>query len=204
VRTFLTSLKARGARRAPDGALTSHELARPGGRCDGGATLGGTGAKRPRDSHRNQTGSSALDLRRTAGCRPSATPGTARHRLAAVTPADRASRENGHPPGAPALSRAKITVKSATACGLRVLRMALRATLDRDLPRHMIAPIGWMARTRLAPKMQQGTGLRSYSVRLRRQLAPVRRETLWRVLPWSCGRPREMSRQYAPARCQQD
>jgi hypothetical protein len=30
--------------------------------------------------------------RRTAGCRPSVTPGTARHRLAAVTPADRDPR----------------------------------------------------------------------------------------------------------------
>jgi hypothetical protein len=58
-----------------------------------GAALGGAGAKRPRDSHRNRAGSPALDLRRTAGCRPSATPGTARHRLTAITPADRASRE---------------------------------------------------------------------------------------------------------------
>jgi len=37
-------------------------------------------------------------LRRTAGCRPSAAPGTARHRLAAVTPAGHAPRANGHPP----------------------------------------------------------------------------------------------------------
>jgi hypothetical protein len=57
-------------------------------------------------------------------------------------------RKNGHPPGAPVLSRAKITVKSAPACGLRVLRMALRATLDCDLPRHVVAPIRRMGHER--------------------------------------------------------
>ena len=69
----------------------------------------------------------------TAGCRSSAAPGTARHRLTAVTPAERTRR--GRPSSRRSvLSRAKITVKSAPACGLRVLRMALGATLDCDLP----------------------------------------------------------------------
>jgi hypothetical protein len=65
-------------------------------------------------------------LRRTAGCRPSATPDTASHWLAAVTPADRTGAGTAILPGAPVLSRAKITVRSAPACGLRLLRMALR------------------------------------------------------------------------------
>ena len=49
------------------------------------------------------------------------------------------------------LHPSKIAVKSAPACGLRVLRMALRATPDCDLPRHMTAPIGWMVRTGIGP-----------------------------------------------------
>ena len=81
-----------------------------------------------------------LPPERYPGHRPS--PAGRRHarrpRLAREQPSSRPS----------ALSRAKITVKSAPACGLRVLRMTLRATLDSDLPRHIIAPIGWMARTR--------------------------------------------------------
>jgi hypothetical protein len=68
-------------------------------------------------------------MRRTAGCRPSATPGSVRHRLAAVTPAERSHAGTAILPGAPVLSRAKITVKSAPACGLRVARDSLRLLL---------------------------------------------------------------------------
>jgi hypothetical protein len=88
-------------------------------------------------------------LRRTAGCRPCVTPDTACPQSAAVTPTERAMRG---PPSSrrSSLEPTKITVKSAPACGLRVLRMALRATLDCDLARHMIAPIRRMARTDVA------------------------------------------------------
>jgi len=71
---------------------------------------------RPRDSHRSRAGSSAFaPCGRTAGCRPCVTPGTARHQLAAATPAKRALG-TAILPGAPVLSRAKITVKGG-ACG---------------------------------------------------------------------------------------
>src|SRR5258708_568752 len=52
--------------------------------------------------------------------------------------------------------RAKITVKSARCA--RVLRMALRATPDCDLPRQDPAPIGRTDRTRLGwPKQRAGS-----------------------------------------------
>ncbi len=58
------------------------------------------------------------------------------------SPADRRYARRAHPRGKRPSSRRsslepiKITVKSAPACGLRVLRMVLRATLDCDLDRH--------------------------------------------------------------------
>jgi hypothetical protein len=66
---------------------------------------------RPRGSYRSETGSSASHEGRTAGCRPSVTPGTVRHRRAAVTSTDRARVRNGHPPGAPVLSWPGQTVR---------------------------------------------------------------------------------------------
>ena len=154
----------KGARSAPraDGALISRELAHPGGRHDGGPRSAG----RARSARGTLTqpgwqlrlrpaAHGGLPPERYPGHRPS--PASRRHarrsRLAG----------NGHPPGAPVLSRAKITVESALALGLRVLRMALRATLDCDLPRHMMAPIGWMARNghrpvgTVAPRQQQSS-----------------------------------------------
>ena len=128
VMTFFTSLKARGARRALDGASISRELARPGGRCSGEARRGGRKCPAGVSPHLGwQLRLSAL--RRTAGCRPSATPGSVRHRRAAVTPAERSHAGTAILPGAPVLSRAKITVKSAPACGLRVARDSLRSLL---------------------------------------------------------------------------
>ncbi len=56
-----------------------------------GGALGGAAAMRPRDSPRFRGWQPRLcTLRHTADCRPCVTPGTARHRLAAVMPADRA------------------------------------------------------------------------------------------------------------------
>jgi len=65
-----------------------------------------------------QAGSSALAPAAHGGLPPKRYPG---HR---PSPAGRRHarraypRRDGHPPGAPVLSRAKITVKSAPACGL--------------------------------------------------------------------------------------
>jgi hypothetical protein len=63
---------------------------------------------------------SGQHLRHTTGCRPSVTPDTARHRLAAVTAADPTRRRHGHPPGAPVLSRA--TSPSRARAPLALLR----------------------------------------------------------------------------------
>jgi hypothetical protein len=131
VRNIYTSSRARGARRAPGGALISRELARPYGRCDGERSR--RGHKRPRESRRMEAGSSALA---PCGARRAAARALPRHCPSPVGrrhAAERTARGDGHPPAAIVLSRAKITVKSAPACGLRVLRMALRATLDCDL-----------------------------------------------------------------------
>jgi hypothetical protein len=85
-------------------------------------------------------------------------------------------RPPSRPPSAPAWERpssrrsslepSKIIVKSASCA--RVLRMALRATLDCDLPRHMMAPIGRTARNRLPHHSARSTvgslsPLRSYA-----------------------------------------
>ena len=66
---------------------------------------GGRARRGRRDALRGKLTASGLaappsHLRRTAGCRPSVTLGTTRHRLAAIPPADPASRER---PSSPAL-----------------------------------------------------------------------------------------------------
>ena len=75
--------------------------ARPGGR------------RRPRDTCRDRTGSSALAPAAHGGLPPERYPGTARHRSAAVTPAERAQHRNGHPPGALVLNRARPPARAA-------------------------------------------------------------------------------------------
>ena len=85
-----------------------------------------------------------LHLRHTAGCRPSVTPGTARHRLVAVTPADRTHVGYGPSSRRSSLEPGKITFKG-TRCARVASAMALRATLDCDLARITSAPVGWMA-----------------------------------------------------------
>jgi hypothetical protein len=122
VRTFLTSLKAPRAVRH----VIPREVTRPGRR-SGGRHARRAGASARPDTHRDRTGSSALA---PCGARRAAAP--ARER-----PSSRR----------PSLEPSKITVKSAAACGLRVLRMALRATLDCDLAWLTSAPVGWMARS---------------------------------------------------------
>jgi len=105
------------------------------------------GRKRPPGIHHNRTGSSALAPagapRAAARALPRAPPVPGRP---PSRPPSTQQCGNGHPPGVPVLTRAKITVKSATAYGLRVLRMALRATPDCDLGRFKSAPVGRMAR----------------------------------------------------------
>jgi hypothetical protein len=90
VRTFSTSSRARGARRAPFWRVIPHEATHRAGGAKGGLARRG-GRKRPRDTHRDWAGSSALapcGARRS--CRPCAASGTVRHQPAVVTPADRA------------------------------------------------------------------------------------------------------------------
>src|SRR5713226_3567829 len=72
-----------------------------------------------------------LHLRHTAGCRPCVTPGTARHRLATVTPADRGPRERPSSRRS-SLEPSKITLKG-DAFGA-VTRDALRAPLTVIFP----------------------------------------------------------------------
>lgn len=117
VRTFHTSLKARGARRAPL-ARDPARGRRPGGRSDGRR------ARRAGASARGTLTSLAGRFRLcTCGTRRAA---AVRYPGHCLSPADRRHarqprpRGNGHPLGAPSLEPTKITVKSAPACGLRV------------------------------------------------------------------------------------
>lgn len=54
-------------------------------------------------------------------------------------------RGNGHPPGAPVLTRARSSSRARAVLASHA--MALRATLDCDLPQFTLAPVGWMARS---------------------------------------------------------
>lgn len=98
----------------------------------------------PRRRRRGSRGSLAVV---GAAARPAAAAPLPRARhcpgLSAVTPPQwpRLPKRPGRPPAPGILSPRKITVKSAPACGLHVLRMALRATLDGDLPRQDPAPV---------------------------------------------------------------
>ena len=74
-----------GRRPAHDPAREARKRRRSDGR---GARRGGR--KRPRDTRRNRTGSSALAPAAHGGLPPERYPGTARHRSAAVTSAERA------------------------------------------------------------------------------------------------------------------
>jgi hypothetical protein len=108
------------------------EVTRLNGRGHGQPARRG-GRKRPRDSRRSRNGSSALA--------PCGARRAAAHVMPRAPPVPR--RPPLRPPSTPAWERpssrrsslepTKITVKSASAYGLRVLRMALRATLDCDL-----------------------------------------------------------------------
>ena len=142
---------ARAERAACRPACDPAQAAHQAGEATDGA-LGGAGASARGDTHGDRSGSSALapyGARRAAARalprappvpgRPPSRPPSTQHAETTILPA-------------PSLEPTKITVKSAAACGLRVLRMALRATLDCDLRRHMIAPIGRMARTGAGPE----------------------------------------------------
>jgi hypothetical protein len=75
---------------------------------------------RLRESRRGRAGRFRLcTSRRTAGGRPCVTPGTAPHRLTAVTPTGRTVRERPSSRRS-SLEPSKITVKGATASDLRV------------------------------------------------------------------------------------
>jgi hypothetical protein len=136
VRTFSNAFQGRAERAAcrPACASTRGSAALAGEETHGDGALGGAGAS-PQGTRSDRTGSSALApcgaRRAAAGALPRAPPVTG---LAAVTA--RRPRLRGEQPSSqrPSLEPTKITVKSAAACGLRVLRMALRATLDCDLP----------------------------------------------------------------------
>ena len=100
VRTFSTSSRAR---RAPAGAWSRARQRVRRGEAAGVFRRGGR--KHPRDSRRSRTGSSALAPAAHGGLPPGRDPG---HRPSPVGRryARRARlRGNGHPPGAPALSR---------------------------------------------------------------------------------------------------
>jgi hypothetical protein len=103
VAILCTGFKTPGGRRTPDGACS--RAAAPGGRGSGG-TAGGRARCAQRDSHVTGLAAPPLHLRRTAGCRrasPRAPPVTSWPPSRPPT----APRGNGHPPGAPVLSRAR-------------------------------------------------------------------------------------------------
>src|SRR5215471_14368304 len=123
-----------GVTTARDNALTSHELERPGGRCDAGGRVRRDGRKAPAEFSLHPGWQPRLSTRRrTAGCRPSANPGTACHRLAAVAPADPRPRGD-RPSRRSSLEPTKITVKSAPAFSLRVACDSLRSLLTAIFP----------------------------------------------------------------------
>jgi hypothetical protein len=78
-------------------------------------------------------------LRHTAGGRPSATLGTARHHLAPATPADRNPAIQAPSPRRTSMKPRKITLNSAPPA--RHFVMGASATLHRDLPRERVAAI---------------------------------------------------------------
>jgi hypothetical protein len=67
------------------------------------------------------------------------------------------STGEGHPPGAPVLSRGRSPSRALATLASHA--MALRATLDCDLPRFTLAPIGWMARSEHTPTRPDADGL---------------------------------------------
>ena len=137
MRSFFTINQGRAERAARDGALTSHELERRGGRCDAGGRVRRDGRKAPAGFSLHLGWQLRLSaLRRTAGCRPSATPGTACHRLAAVTPADPRPRGDRPSSRRSSLEPTKITVKSAPAFSLRVACDSLRSLLTAIFSAH--------------------------------------------------------------------
>jgi hypothetical protein len=126
----LASLKARGARRAVRRVIPS-ELTRPDGRGNRRPAQP-AGREAPAGFSPYRAGSLALAPGGARRLPPERFPGTARHRLAAVTPAEHACAERPSSRRS-SLEPTKITVKSAPACGLCVLRMAFRAAPDCDL-----------------------------------------------------------------------
>ena len=84
---------ARGARRGPSGASRRARKRDPNrARTGGGWRPAGRARSAPGNPRSPGWQPRLSTLRHTAGCRPGATPGTARHRLATVTPAGRATR----------------------------------------------------------------------------------------------------------------
>ena len=113
-------------------------------RCQAGV-LGGTGIECTRGSRRTPAGSSAFAPAAHGGLPP------VRYRGHRPSPVGRRHarrprhRGNGYPPDAPVLSRGRSPSRALATLASHA--MALRATLDSDLPRITWAPIGWMART---------------------------------------------------------
>ena len=85
---YLHSYQGRAERAGPGWRVIPPEVRPPAAEVTDDA-LGGGGRKRPRDTHRSDWQLRLSTPRRTAGCRPSVTPGTARHRSATVTSAGR-------------------------------------------------------------------------------------------------------------------
>jgi hypothetical protein len=168
----LSSTQVKGARSAPDAIrrVILHEDAFQGRRGARRRTRG-AGA-----SARGDTAAPAWQLRLS----------TCGARRAAARALPQAPPVTGRPPSRPpcaptqetapssrrsSLGPNKITVKSTPACGLRVLRMALRATLDCDLLRPIVAPIEGMAKIVLwqePPHWSNGRGLPARALVVRR------------------------------------
>jgi hypothetical protein len=129
--TFSTTSRARRARRAPAGPWSRARQRVRRGEAAGVVRRGGR--KHPRDSRRSRTGSSALAPAAHGGLPPGRDPG---HRPSPVGRryARRARlRGNGHPPGAPALSRPRSPSRALRPAASASHAMALRAPLDCDL-----------------------------------------------------------------------
>jgi hypothetical protein len=146
VSTFSSVSRARAERAARQSARDpTKRCTQACGATDGLVRRGGR--KHPRDTHRNRAGSSALAPAAHGGLPPESYPGhcpsPVGHRH--VRPAH--SCGNGHPPGAPVLSRPRSPSRALQPAASASRAMALRATLDCDLPRIDPAPIRRMAKT---------------------------------------------------------
>ncbi len=135
---FLYHFQGRLRRRGPPAcAPAPRKRAGTGKRISGGARQGADAA-RPRAIRGHRAGGLRLAPSAHAGRRPSAVLGTARHRLAAATPAGRTHAGTAILPAPHCRSRPRSPSRALRPSASASHAMALRTTLDCDLDRLQI------------------------------------------------------------------